>query len=36
MAVAERRMKTGERYDHPSGTAPEALRAPGAEGLAGR
>jgi hypothetical protein len=36
MAVAERRMKTGERCDHPPGTVPEALRAPGAEGLAER
>jgi hypothetical protein len=36
MAVAGRRMKTGERCDHPAGTVPEALRALGAEGLAGR
>jgi hypothetical protein len=36
MAVAERRMKAGEQCGHPAGTAPEALRAFGAEGLAGR
>jgi hypothetical protein len=36
MAVAERRMKTGERCGHPAGRAPEVSRASATEGLAGR